>query len=148
MPPKRFIWLERIKQVEREYSAISVTTIRLLEAAKQDANLIRRGLRLRDLEHAVLNLSGTFVIRLFAEFETGLRTYWLAARATSPATRDLLEGVAARRGIPIDDLADVHAVREYRNVLVHEREEDIEPIPLSLARSRLCKFLARLPDEW
>lgn len=148
MPAKRFLWLERIKDVEREYSVIRVAASRLLDAAPHDSSIFQGELRLRDLKQAVANLSGTFVIRLFAEFESGLRTYWLAVRATYPPTRDLLVGVAARRGIPPDDLDEAQAVREYRNALVHEREDETEPISLATARSRLCKFFARLPDEW
>lgn len=148
MPAKRFLWLERIKDVEREHSIIRVAASRLLDAAQHDSSIFQGELRLRDLKQAVANLSGTFVIRLFAEFESGLRTYWLAVRTTYPPTRDLLVGVAARRGIPPDDLEEAQAVREYRNALVHEREDETEPIPIAVVRSRLCKFFARLPDEW
>ena len=39
------------------------------------------------------------------------------------------------RGIPDEEKNNAHAVREYRNSLVHEREdEEIEPIPIAVAR--------------
>jgi hypothetical protein len=83
---------------------------------------------------------------LFAEFETGLRLFWPSARANEPPgrTRDLMDGVAATRRIPDDELRNAHAVRGYRNTLVHEREEDIDPISIAEARKHLCKFLSFL----
>jgi len=56
--------------------------------------------------------------------------------------------VAANRRIPGTELANAHVVREYRNALVHERNEPVAPIPIATARSHLCKFFARLPPEW
>ena len=46
-----------------------------------------------------VRLEGTYVIRLFAEFETGLRLYWATIRQTEPPTQHLLDGIAARRAI-------------------------------------------------
>ena len=44
---------------------------------------------------------------------------------------------------------EFQAVREFRNSLVHEREDvDVEPIPISTARSYLCHFFKFLPREW
>jgi hypothetical protein len=148
MLAKRFVWLGRIKDVEREHSATNIAAIRLLEAARLDSSILQGEVRIRDLEHAFANLDGTYIIRVFAEFETGLRSYWVQLRGTEPPIRNLLESIATLRGVPRDNLADVHSVREYRNVLVHEREAELEPISMANARSRLCKFFARLPDNW
>ena len=95
-------------------------------------------------------LDGTYIIRLFAEFETGLRLFWPTAKGTDPPsrTRDLLDGVAAYRRIPHDELKNAHAVREYRNLLVHERDEAMEPIPIADARHQLIKFFSFLPPNW
>jgi hypothetical protein len=100
--------------------------------------------------HASARLDGTYVIRLFAEFETGLRLYWLAARKTDPPgrMRDLLDGVAAARRIPYDQLKEAHVVRDYRNSLLHERQEEAEPIPIAAARGHLCRFFSFLPPKW
>ena len=55
----------------------------------------------------------TYIIRLFAEFETGLRLFWPTARGTEPPgrTRDLVDGIAATRRIPFQELVNAHAVR-------------------------------------
>lgn len=129
---------------------MQLATQRLLEAAKQDPTILQGDLTVRDIGSAVQRLEGTYLIRLFAEFETGLRLFWQSARGTDPPsrTRDLLNGVAATRRIAHDQLTEPHAVREYRNSLVYEREDVLAAIPLSEARRHLCRFFSFLPPNW
>lgn len=150
MPHKLYGWLRRIKSVEREHSATRLAIDRLLAMAEHDSTILERDIAVRDVRHASDRLDGTYVIRLFAEFETGLRLFWSSARGTDPPsrTRDLIDGVAATRRIPYDQLQDAHAVRDYRNSLVHEREEAIEAIPIADARGHLCRFFSFLPPDW
>src|SRR5688500_334714 len=108
--PLNHEWLTRIKAVEREHSAMRLAADHLLEAAQADPTLIRGDLRRRDIVHAAVGLDGTYVIRLFAEFETGLRQYWETTRASHPPMRDLVNGVAATCGIPDDQRDNVHLV--------------------------------------
>jgi len=148
--PSNNEWMNRVKAVEREHTAMRFASEYLLNAVQQDPTALKGNLRVRDVNESVERLEGTYTIRLFAEFETSLRTYWLASRITDPPsrTRDLLDGVAARCRIPHDHIQNAHAVREYRNVLVHERDEDVDPIPIALSRRHLCMFLSFLPIEW
>jgi hypothetical protein len=39
-------------------------------------------------------------------------------------------------------------VREYRNALVHEREDQPDKLPMAVARSYLCHFFSFLPQQW
>jgi hypothetical protein len=146
----RLEWARRIKAVEREYSAARLAIYRLLAAAEQASLRLEGELTLRDIRHASERLEGTYLVRLFAEFETGLRLFWSTIKATDPPsrTRDLLDGIAATRHIPHDRLADVHAVREYRNSLVHEREEPTDPVSIAQARNHLNRFFSFLPLQW
>ena len=148
MPYSKFEWQRRVKAVEREHAATWFATDFLLRAVRQDPRLLGSDLRLRDVNEAAKRQEGTYIIRLFAEFETCLRVFWEVTRDTRPRTRDLLDGVGARRTIPYDKINNAHAVREYRNSLVHERNEKIEPIPIGDARNRLCDFLSFLPIAW
>lgn len=142
--------MNRVKAVEREHTATRFATDRLLDVVRQDPTALKGNFRVKDLHVASDRLEGTYIIRLFAEFETSLRMFWLASRGKdSPLrTRDLLSGVGARRKVPHDRIQNAHDVREYRNLLVHEREEEIEPIPIARARSHLCSFLSFLSLEW
>ncbi len=119
---------------------------RLSADVRRDVTLLRHSISPRDLESASNNAEATYVIRLFAEFETALRLYWptIRNRPVPARTRDLLDAVAAARRIGHIDLERAHEVREFRNALVHEREEPGESVPIAIARKYLCVFLSRL----
>lgn len=151
MPSSKFEWLDRLKAVEREHAAIRFAIDYLLIAVGQDPTALDRNLRVRDVHESAQRLEGTYTIRLFAEFESGLRTFWVASRGQHPPSRakDLLDGVASKRKIPHDRSHNAHLVREYRNSLVHEREDDVSsPVSIAQSRSHLCHFLNFLPIEW
>jgi len=152
MPPEFFERVARIKAVEREYSATRLATDRLLAAAEQDPTVLgqNRDLRVRDVRDASKHLEGTYIIRLFAEFESALRMFWPRARSTdAPSrTRDLLDGVAATCKIQNEQIQNAHSVRLYRNALVHERGEAVETISISTSRGYLCEFFSFLSRYW
>lgn len=136
--------------VEREHTSVRLAVDRLLDSFGT-APLAPGDVRLSDVRAAAERLSGTYLIRLFAEFEFSLRVYWEVARGRdSPArTRDLLNGVGAFRRMPFDTIADAHAVRECRNGLIHHGDQSISgELSLAQARRRLCIFLSFLPREW
>ena len=142
-------WQGRIKAVERQYAAVQLAASRLLEEGRRDPTILLGDVKHRHLVEADKDLEGTYLIRLFAEFETGLRQYWATEKSSHPRTRDLLERIAAMRTLSDEEKDNAHAVREYRNSLVHEREdEDVEAIPIAVARGYLCRFFSRLPLEW
>ncbi|MBV8557715.1 MAG: hypothetical protein JO116_19295 [Planctomycetaceae bacterium] len=150
MSRKQDTWLSRIKAVEREHAAVRFATNRLLEEAEHDPTVIKINVSLREIRNASGRLEGTYVVRLFAEFESGLRSCWSAVRGTDPPSRavDLVNGTAARHAIPHDYIENVHAVRNYRNDLVHERVEVGEPISIAKARGDVCRFFGFLPPDW
>ena len=148
MPHELRAWIRRIRSIELDHSSTRIALDRLLAEARRDPTVLGSDLKLQDIVNASGRLEGTYIIRLFAEFETGLRLFWATIRDTEPPTRHLLDGIAARRGIPPDRLADAHAVREYRNSLVHERDERMAPISIAEARGHLCRFFAFLPPTW
>ena len=148
MPNDLHGWLRRIKAIEREHASTRLAIGRLLEEARRDPTILTGELKLHDIVIASECLEGTYVIRLFAEFEARLRLFWKTIRDTEPLTQDLLNGIAARRGIPQARIAGAHAVREYRNALVHVREQEFDPIPIAEARQHLCRFFAYLPPTW
>ena len=114
------------------------------------AALPARGLRPRDVDKFKENLEATYLIRLFAEFEAALRDVWANCyrRRSEPPARTLINSVAARCGVPDPDLEETHRVRNHRNTIVHEAQEEEEPVPLLEAKTILGRFLARLPPDW
>jgi hypothetical protein len=148
MPHSRDEGFTRMKAVEREYAAMRQAAVQFLAKVRQDPTIIRSDAQTRDVERASERLEGTYVIRLFAEFESGLRSYWKTVRPTQPPTKDLIDGISARHHIPTDLIGKVHDAREYRNSLVHEREDAAEPISVSECRRRLFTYFSRLPTTW
>src|ERR1700722_6171646 len=146
--PHNHEWQSRIKAVEREYVAMQQAADRFRQAALADPTILGGNLRQGEIVAASKNLEGTYLIRLFAEFETGARQYWAANWDTEPKTADLLSGLAARREIPDTQRDNAHLVREYRNAFVHEREEKLDAVPIATARSHLCHFFSFLPPRW
>src|SRR4051812_41535480 len=120
--PLRDSWQTRIKAVDRQFAAAQLATSRLLEEGRRDPTVLRGGVQHRDVGNAAKDLEGTYIIRLFAEFESGLRQYWETIATTHPRTKDLLDSLVARCRIGNDLRDNAHRVREYRNSLVHERE--------------------------
>lgn len=146
--PHNHEWQSRIKAVEREFLAMRQAADRFRLAAIADPTILEGNLRQGEIVVASKNLEGTYIIRLFAEFETGARQYWAANWDTDPKAVDLLDGLAARCLIPDTQRSNAHLVREYRNALVHEREEEPEAMPIAVARSYLCHFFSFLPPRW
>src|ERR1700730_16719669 len=131
--PHNHEWQSRIKAVERAYVAMRQAADHFRQATLADPTILEGNLRQGEIVVASRNLEGTYIIRLFAEFETGARQYWAATWDTDPKTVDLLNGLAARCGIPDTQRDNAHLVREYRNALIHEREESPEVVPIALA---------------
>jgi hypothetical protein len=148
MPHSRFAWHERIKAAEREYWVIRLAVERLLRAVRHDPTILGDGMRHGRIQDAWQHLEGTYLVRLFSEFESGLRSYWATIKKTRPQSEAQLNGVAARRDMPHAELTDAHAVRRYRNHLVHEREERAAVVPIATARRYLARYFSRLPETW
>jgi hypothetical protein len=147
--PGRFEWLERIKSVEREYSITGLAMTRFVDAVHASPSLLTGG-RPRDLGRASDHLEGTYLIRLFAEFERGLRGYWRVIRPASRGTltRNLLDSIGAARRVPQDAIDNAHEVREHRNGLVHEMRALDSRMTLARARGHLCTYFSHLPLNW
>lgn len=141
-----FRWQARIKAIERQYLAVRAAVEYMMIDVSSDPSLLVGDLRPRDLDTASKSLEDTYLVRMFAEFEVALRTAWHSTRASLPPTRmrDLIDGLAASCRIGTLQVQQAHQVRDYRNALVHERLQTINPVPLSSARSHLCHFLSRL----
>lgn len=142
--------LLQFNRVEAECDAVR----RAVEAARRAERLA--GGKSADWRRAADNLDGTYLVRLFAVFESGLRDFWtstqkgglLEGERSMILTRHLIESVTARRRIEGELVAEVHAVREYRNTLTHGSAATPDAVPLRDATRGLATFLARLPETW
>jgi hypothetical protein len=148
---KRDRRLGQIKAVEREY-LVAVTAVNALQAAlRKNPSLLKKVLvGLADYRNLLENLQKTFLVRLFAEFETGLREVWVkqAKKKAEVPVRDVITSLGAKQDVPETVRENVHAVRRYRNALVHAGDDKAPSLPLDHARSYLCTFFSRMPETW
>jgi hypothetical protein len=143
--------MEHIKAVEREY-LVAVTAVDGLQfALRKNPSLLKKlRLGLADYRNLLENLQKTFLVRLFAEFETGLRDIWVvhSKKKSEVPIRDVITSLSARHRVPDTVRENVQAVRRYRNALVHAGDEQALSVPLDRARSYLCTFFSRMPETW
>src|SRR5437879_4180877 len=149
MPDEAFNWMGRIKAVEREYRAIRFGTDRLLVAVNDDPSILKGQVRRPDITTASIHLEGTYIVRVFSEFETALQHFIRAFRIRKPkGAESLVNRVRDRGHIPQADTDAVHRLREYRNLLVHERSTPVAPVTIREATRFLCTFLSRVQRIW
>lgn len=148
---KRDEWISRIKLVDQEHEIATLAVTLLTEQSRTDPTVLPDGIQPKDVTRTATMLATTYLVRLFAVFEAGLRRYWRDGlkRDTHPPMRDLLDAITSARGIDHAFLAAAHQVREFRNSLVHEQDEEPEEtFTIGAARRHLTRFFSYLPPDW
>ena len=147
-------FLDRLAATERERRVAAFAAEDLHDAVRFDPTILKRhDLTPGDLRACQDHLDPTYLIRLFAEFESPLRLYWRDARKrrTWQTIRIgvLIDRVAAYQHVPDSVVDAVHEVREWRNALVHRATvARSSALVCRECRSRLCRFLSYLPYRW
>jgi hypothetical protein len=148
---KRDDWIVKIKLVEQEWEIATAAVARLESDSRDDPTILPTNSRPKDVRRTVELLPATYFVRMFAVFEAGLRRYWQdgLARDTQPPMRDLLDGIASARDIDHPFLDPAHRVRNFRNTLVHEQDDEpAEEFTIGEARRHLTRFFSYLPPDW
>jgi hypothetical protein len=143
--------MERMRAIEREWLVASIAAEDLEGRLRANPSaLVGEELKFTDFRDFRDNLELTYLIRLFAEFEAGLREAWAIAlhQTTSPRMQDLVDSIAARCLIAPEWRDRVHDIRDCRNALVHEGCVDVRLIGLRAECSDLCRFFSGLPHRW
>lgn len=151
MPVDRDDWAQRIKAVERQYKTGRLAGERLRAQLEADASIALRFPDARNVNETLQDLELTYVIRVFAVFENGLRSFWQSVKpGKRPDMKPLMDAIGSKRKIPYDILKKAHEVREYRNQIVHQRKphEAVIYIAMDEVRRRLSMYFDRLPFRW
>lgn len=165
MPYLQRDWWRHINDVGLEYEASRVAVARLAEQVRANANVLadeptaRRGLS-RALDH----LEGTYLVRVFAAFESALRSYerwWHPDRVgvTRVDASQMIDEIGARnaedvprrrkRAIGNQIRTRVHEVRRSRNYWAHDDADAIDvPMPFGRAKTCLLEYIDKMPLEW
>jgi hypothetical protein len=153
---ERQLFIDRVKGAERECYVVAAAVNHYGQSVQaSDAHLPDKTSP-RDLVTAADKVESTYMIRIWAEFETALRSYRRHItgdpddRISTINLIDWTAGVKRDRAISEDVRDDVHEVREYRNYLVHERDDQDPPdeVVIDVARTRLNTLLHCLPINW
>jgi hypothetical protein len=152
---KRQQRIQRIANVLQEY--LAAKTASDLLAAQTDANPNYgrdHGWESRAGTAFAAHLEATYIIRIYAEFETALRDYWLTylGQATRPRMYQLVNHAIPNQSFSRDVIDAADEVREYRNFLVHEIDDEpgkwMMPLTVRQAKNHLCTYLSRLDQSW
>lgn len=152
--PNLYEVFDRLKATCREYYVVSDAVRRFRDAARSHQIAAPPNTSLRDYEAAGRRLEPTYLVRLWSEFESALRSYRrsiLGNPNDNIRAFDLVEWAQGiKAGRRVDDGARdlVHEAREYRNSLVHERDGLTPAVEIEEARRRLSTYLSKLPDQW
>ncbi len=141
---------ERMKAVEREHRLARIALAELEQVVSSSSDrLTREKLSVADLRSYKEKLEQTYLIRLFAEFETGIKDHWKHGLGNDAFTRimDVIDSLASKYRVFDQTRVQVHKVRMWRNHLVHDDDSDATATPLKDARRCLGRFLGHL-DEW
>lgn len=149
MPNEAFVWGTRIKAVEREYDVARLAADRLAQHTRDNPDVLKGNLKLADIDKVVNHLEGTYLLRLFSEFEVALRHFLRALKLKVPRNAEpLINKVKDRAHIANDNALKVHDVRRYRNNLVHDDANPADPISMREATRALGTFLGWLQRYW
>jgi hypothetical protein len=151
MPADRHDWAQRIKAVERQYKTARLAIDRLRAQSQADASIVLQFPDARNVKETLQDLEPTYVIRIFAVFENGLRSYWQSVNpGRKPDMKPLMDAIGSKCKVPYEILKQAHEVREYRNQIVHQRKpgEAVLYIAMDEVRRRLSMYFDRLPFRW
>ncbi len=148
--------MDRVKGAEREYDTVAHAVAHHRRGVEEGVVSLPRGTSRRDLDAAADELEPTYLIRMWAVFETALRSYRRYITGNSDdriGAENLIDwtaGIKQGRAISEEVRDDVHEVREYRNFLLHERDDPAPPaaVAIDAARRRLNIYLQKLPEHW
>jgi len=152
---KRQQRIERITAVLQEFLAARTASELLAEKTKANPSYGRNdGWEPRAGPAFTDNLEATYIIRIYAEFEVALRDYWLSYRkkTTRPKMYQLVNQLIPDQGFSRDVIDNADDVREYRNFLVHDIEDEpgagMAAFSLKQVKGYLCAYIARLNAAW
>lgn len=103
--------------------------------------------RLSHVQLAAQNIEGTFIIRLFADYETLLQEFLAVRYPGAPIPRhaeSLINRVARLRRVPDPVRDGAHDVRSDRDLAVHHGAVGAPALSFTRSLSLLNRFLVRL----
>lgn len=151
---KRENCFKYLEAVTNEYGAAKFSVAHVQHEVMRDSGFLHSAenpLKPSFIRDCACHLEITYLLRLFAEFESVLRDYYAFARPSPRPRRTRMETlmlrIAGLCNIPEDPLKKADAVREYRNAVIHHRERKTL-MTFNECKSCLARFMSFLPRNW
>ncbi|SRR5260370_192430 len=142
-------WIMRLRDVEREHEAARMTVRHFLQSLHDGKVRLEPHLKRVHISGLSTRLEGTYVIRIFSEFELSLKLFLKEKHETVPMNmRPRINKVANIVGFKGSSVDDAHRARRYRNKVVHHLEEETHALTLRKVTSFLCTYLDRMQKDW
>jgi hypothetical protein len=147
-------YIRRLKSIEEQFEAAQRALKYVCENWRRQelrSDVVIFDLALKHYQAALGELEATYYVRMFATFEDILNDHFSERYPTNKAPKDLsayIDTVGKRNGIGIDLRDDVHEARRQRNQYAHSGVYGTPSIIFKAARSRLNRYLDKLPDPY
>jgi hypothetical protein len=139
----------KLRDIEREQEAAQMTVDHFMRSLHDGSVQLEPHLKRIHISQLSANLEGTFVIRMFSEFELSLRLFLKEKHQRVPARiKPRMNRVANLVGFKGAALDDAHKARRYRNKVVHHLDVEIDQLTLRRVTSFLCTYLDKLQKDW
>ncbi|HEX4795187.1 MAG TPA: hypothetical protein VH370_15435 [Humisphaera sp.] len=140
----------RLNEVFREYQAAQVAVRMLAAELRRDPSFLNAfNLQAADFKRLKTNTEATYLVRMQAEFEGGLRSIWVSTiRDTYPPMSVLLQSLSARRSIPVQVTENADRARKFRNAIVHEDSGRAGAVSMQDAARWLALYFSYMPANW
>ena len=164
MPHSRSDWILYIRAVSKEYGSARLAVDHVQNQLRDDAHYMDGTLTRDEIAHVSRYLEGTYIVRMFAAFESALRSYerwWhpTRTRRERPDAATMIDEIGAhkednvaprrKREIGLQIRARVHEARQTRNYWAHDDKDQIElPLTIDQLTSRLLAYIQKMPLEW
>jgi hypothetical protein len=152
---KRQQRLQRIANVAQEFLAAMTAANWLRERQEADPSFGRHhGWEAKAGIDFCDNMEATYIVRMYAEFEAGLRDNWMThfKRDTYPKMVQLVRHAIPNQMFSQDTIDDADDVRKFRNYLVHDIEDEVpegvKRFTVAEAKRCLCAYFGRLDARW
>ena len=164
MPHSQLEWDSYIRAVLNENRLARMAVDHVKGRLWDNAHSMEGSLSRGQIARVDRDLEGTYVVRVFAAFESALRSYerwWHPDRPRQefPTAATMIneigdhqeDNIARRRKreIGLQIRAQVREVRKTRNFWAHDDEDQTDsPLPIERVTERLLAYIRKMPLEW
>lgn len=142
-------WIIRLRDIEREHDAARAAVAHFLRSLHDGNVRLAPNLKRIHINRLSESLEGTYIIRIFSEFELSLKLFLKKKHEAVPLNvKARIRKVANIVGFKDASVNNAHKARRYRNKVVHHLEEEVDTLTLRKVTRFLCIYLGKMRKDW